>query len=256
MAKMIPLQRKEKVLELIRKNNICTIKELISKFNVSNTTIHRILNELEKEGLITKIRGGAKLAGPLLETRFNVRMKTNLTQKREIAKKALSFVKKGDSIFIDASTTCLIFAQELSRQNYQDLTIVTNAPFVVCELSKVPNITVVSTGGELQYQLNSLAGPLTLNFISNLHLDKAFVSVGGISIQKGLMTSQIFIVEVLQKVFEVTKEINVLVDSSKFYKLAMLTIAPLTRVDRIITDSKLPKHIVTEYEKLGIQVVV
>lgn len=254
---MIPIQRKEEILKLIKENNICTIEELTKRFNISNVTVHRILNELEEEGLVNKVRGGVKLVSPSLpEIRFNVRMRTNLAQKREIARKAVTFIKEGDSIFLDASTTCFIFAKEISRGNYSDLTVVTNSPFVVCELSQSPNIHVISTGGELQYQLNGLAGSLTLNFMASLHLDKAFVSAAGISLKKGLMTSQPFIVEVLQKAFEVANEINLLIDSSKFFKVAMLTIAPVTRVTRIISDSKLPKETIVECQRLGIEVVV
>jgi len=254
---MIPIERKEKILKLIKQNNICTIKELTKRFNISNVTVHRILNELEEEGLVNKVRGGVKLSSSSSpETRFNVRMRTNLTQKKEIARKALAFIKEGDSIFLDASTTCFIFAKEISKSKFSDLTVVTNAPFVVCELSKSPNIHVISTGGELQYRLNGLAGSLTLNFIASLHLDKAFVSAAGISREKGLMTSQPFIVEVLQKVFEVANEINLLIDSSKFSKLAMLTIAPVARVTRIISDSNLPKETIVKYQQLGIEIVV
>ena len=254
---MIPIQRKEEMLKLIKENNICTVEELTKRFNVSNVTVHRILNELEDEGLVNKVRGGVKLAtSSLPEIRFNVRMRTNFTQKREIGRKAVTFIREGDSIFLDASTTCFVFAKEISRGNYSDLTVVTNSPFVVCELSNYPNIHVVSTGGELQYQLNGLAGPLTLNFMASLHLDKAFVSAAGISLKKGLMTSQPFIVEVLQKSFEVANEINLLIDSSKFSKVAMLAIAPATRVTRIISDRKLPKEIIAQCQQSGIKIVV
>lgn len=253
---MIPIQRKEEMLKLIKKNNICTVEGLTKRFNISNVTVHRILNELEEEGWVNKVHGGVKLASSSLpEIRFNVRMRTSLAQKREIARKAVTFIKEGDSIFLDASTTCFVFAKEISRGNYSDLTVVTNSPFVTCELSKSPNIHVISTGGELQYPLNGLAGSLTLNFIAGLHLDKAFVSAAGISLEKGLMTSQPFIVEVLQKTFEVTNEINLLIDSSKFSKVAILTIAPVTRVTRIISDSKLPKEIIAESQRLGIEIV-
>lgn len=254
---MIPVQRKEKMLKLIKEDDICTVKELTKRFNVSNVTVHRVLNELEEEGLVDKVRGGVKLVTPSLpEIRFNVRMRTNLAQKREIARKAVIFIKEGDLIFLDASTTCFIFAKEICKGNYSDLTVVTNSPFVVCELSKSPNIHVISTGGELQYQLNGLAGSLTLNFMASLHLDKVFVSAAGISLRKGLMTSQPFIVEVLQKIFEVANEVNLLIDSSKFLKVAMLTITPATRVTRIISDSKLPKEIIAQCQQSGIKIVV
>lgn len=254
---MIPVQRKEEMLKLIKENDICTVKELTKRFNVSNVTVHRILNELEEKGLVNKVHGGAKLASPSLpEIRFNIRMRTNLAQKKEIAGKAVDFIKEGDSIFLDASTTCFAFAKEISRGNYSDLTVVTNSPFIICELSRSPNIHVISTGGELQYQLNGLAGSLTLNFMASLHLDKAFVSAAGISLKKGLMTSQPFIVEVLQKAFKVANEVNLLIDSSKFSKVAILIIAPVTHVTRIISDSKLPKETIAECQQSGIEIVV
>lgn len=254
---MIPLERKEKIFRLIKNNNICTVEELSKKFNVSKVTIHRVLNELEKEGFVMKIHGGAKLLNklPLME-RFDIRLRVNLKKKQEIAKKAVAFVKEGDSIFIDGSTSCFVFVKELSKHSYSNLTVVTNSPFVVCELSKFPNIHVISTGGELQYRLDALGGSMTINFISSLHLSKAFVCVSGISLERGLMTSQLVVLEVLQKVFEIVDEINVLMDSSKFSSQAMLTIIPATQVNCVISDSKLPKEIINQYEKLGVRIVV
>lgn len=254
---MIPIQRKEKIYKWIKGNKICTISELSNKFNVSNITIHRVLDELEEGKLVYKVRGGVKLITPSsIDKRFDVRMRTNIELKRNIARKAITFIKEGDSIFLDASTTCLIFAKEIIRKNYSDLTVVTNSSFVVCELSKSPNIHVISTGGELQYNLNGLAGTLTLNFLASLHLNKAFVSSAGISIERGLMTSQTFIVEIIQKVIEITKEINLLIDSSKFLRETILTIAPVTSVTRIVSDNKLPKETIAEYNRLGVEIVV
>ena len=254
---MIPIQRKEKIYEWIKGNKICTISDLSDKFSISKMTIHRILNELEEEKLVYKVHGGVKLTTSSFSgKRFDVRMKTNIAQKRDIARKAITFIKEDDSIFLDASTTCFIFAKEIIKNNFSNLTIVTNSSFVVCELSKSPNIHVISTGGELQYNLNGLAGILTLNFLASLNLDKAFISSGGISIERGLMTSQTFIVEVIQKVIEITKEINLLIDSSKFSKEEILTIAPVTSVTRIVSDNKLSKETITEYNRLGVEIVV
>ncbi|GAI58666.1 unnamed protein product, partial [marine sediment metagenome] len=78
--------------------------------------------------MVYKVRGGVKLiTSSSIDKKFDVRMRTNIELKRNIARKAITFIKEGDSIFLDASTTCLIFAKEIIRKNYSDLTVVTNS---------------------------------------------------------------------------------------------------------------------------------
>lgn len=123
-------------------------------------------------------------------------------------------------------------------------------------MSNLPHIHIISTGGELQYQLNGLAGSITNNFIQSVNFDKAFISGRGISINNGLSTLQPFIVEVLQKVIEVSREVNLLVDSSKFHRSGILNICSLNKITRIITDKETKNNVIKEIIKQGIECIL
>ena len=248
--------RKQKIKEILEEKNFCTIEYFVKKFNVSRVTIHRDLNDLEKQGYVKKVIGGAQFnREKISDLNFNKRLGMNILKKKEIAKKALKFISNGDSIFIDSSTTCFLFASEISSSNFSNISIVTNSPFAVCKLSNSPYIHIISTGGELQYQLNGLVGTITNNFIHNVNFDKAFISARGISVKNGLSTSQPYIVEVLQKVIEASREVNLLVDSSKFDRSGILKICSCNEITRIITDKYIDSDVMKEIREHGIECI-
>ena len=254
---MIPNQRRMSILEHLQKEKFSSVSELSSLFNVSPVTIHRDLIALEKEGDVLKIHGGATLVEKnKLEPRINVRLKRNREEKKEIAKKAARLVKDETSIFLDHSSTCIYLSREISSKNFRQLGLVTNSVIILSELEEKPNITLISTGGTLQRKWSALSGSYVLDFISKLNFDQIFISCGAISIERGLMTSFLFISEILKKASEVTRQINLLVDSSKFSKIGTFSIMPVAAVTRIITDKNLEPKITERLKKLGIELIM
>lgn len=254
---MIPNQRKMSIFEHLQKEKFSSISELSSLFNVSPVTIHRDLIELEKEGSVSKIHGGAMLVeNNKMEPRINVRLKRNLGEKKEIAEKAVRLINDETSIFLDHSSTCIYLAREILKRNYQNLVIVTNSVNVLTEMETSYNMNVISTGGTLQPKWSALTGPHALDFISKINFHQIFISCGGISIEKGLMTSFLFVSEILKKASGVAKQINLLVDSSKFFKVGTFSIMPVSAVHRIITDRKLDPELAERYRDLGIELFI
>jgi DeoR/GlpR family transcriptional regulator of sugar metabolism len=259
---MIPYQRRQKILDQLQKKKMCSVIELSKLLNVSEITIHRDLLNLEKDGFVTKVHGGAFLAKNTDESinkvdqSINVRLGRNVDEKREIAKKALCLIKDEISIFLDHSSTCIYLARELRFKKFQHLVVVTNSVKILDELEGHFNIHAVSTGGTLQHQWSALTGTYALDFMSRLNFEKIFVSCGAISIERGLMTSYSFVSEILKKASEVTREINLLVDSSKFSKVGTFSIIPIQKVNRIITDKNLDPNIVKKYVELGIEFII
>src|SRR5512141_2018704 len=104
---MIPSQRKMRIFQHLQKEKFSSVSELSNLFHVSPVTIHRDLIELEKSGSVSKIHGGAMLVeNGKLEPRVNVRLKRNMDEKREIARKAVKLIHDETSIFLDHSSTC------------------------------------------------------------------------------------------------------------------------------------------------------
>jgi len=254
---VLAVERKQEILGYIRRNRICSIDALASRFQVSRVTVHRILNGLEDEQLVTKVHGGVRLYDPsALETRFSIRLRTNRAQKEEIARKALRYVVDGDTIYVDSSTTCYQLVRALRHRHDLHLTVISSSPLVSYELAHARHISVISTGGELDHEVLSLTGQLTLEAIGRLQFDKAFVSVGAVALDRGLMTSKSFLADIIRRAMERAREVNLLADSSKFQRLAAQLIAPVNAVTRIISDGGLPADTIESLKALGVEVVV
>lgn len=253
---MMPSERRSVALRQIRKQGQCGIDELASLLNVSRVTVHRILDELESQGLVRKERGGVRANDEAdLEGRFDQRKSIDSELKREIAQKAISNIGERDAIFIDSSTTSYFFADALATAfpNYL-LTIVTNSPAVVWRLLDIPAFHVISAGGELDHRLTALTGPIAVDTISRLNFSKAFISPNAVSLQ-GIMTPHSSTSVILSQLLEKNVEVTLLAESPKFYRMAPLFIAPLSKLKRIITDSKLPAEIRDQYKDAGVEII-
>jgi DeoR family fructose operon transcriptional repressor len=259
---MIPYQRRQKIIEQLQKKKMCSVNELSKFLNVSDTTVHRDLITLKNTGFILKVHGGAVWVEDNIETnnklehRINVRLRREVEEKEEIAKKAAQLINDETSIFLDHSSTCIYLARELRLKKYQHLVLVTNSVRILDELEGHFTIHVISTGGALQHQWSALTGPYALDFILKLNFEQIFISCGAISTERGLMTSFPFVAEILKKASEVTQEINLLVDSSKFSKMGAFSVMPASQVSRIITDKKIDSKLAEKYRDLGIELII
>ncbi len=259
---MIPYQRRQRLIEHLQRKKMCSVNELSKLVDVSDTTIHRDLITLRNTGFVLKVHGGAVWVEDNIETnnkvehRINVRLRKEVEEKEEIAKKAAQLISDETSVFLDHSSTCIFLARELRLRKYQHLVLVTNSIKILDELEGHFTIHVISTGGALQHQWSALTGPYALDFISKLNFEQIFISCGAISTERGLMTSFPFVAEILKKASEVTREINLLVDSSKFSKMGAFSVMPASHVRRIITDKKIDFSLAEKYRDLGIELII
>lgn len=256
---MIPEQRRENIINKLKEKDIYTIDSLTKEFNVSRITIQRDINILEQRGLVSKVHGGVKLKikeGQSFETRFSVRLKSNYEKKLEIAQKALNYVIDGDTIFLDSSSTVFVFAKELFKRNFLDLNIITISPAIICEALLYPNLRVICTGGQLRHDFNMFFGAWVIDFLGKVNIDSSFISAAGISIDGEYTSSDIELANILSVVSSRSKEINLLVDSSKFSKIGMLNITTKNKHQRIITDKDVDKSIASRLKnKANIELV-
>jgi len=243
---MIPEERRRNILIKLRENDFLGIEGLASELNVSKITIVRDLQILKNSGLIEKIHGGVKLnekSASGFESRFFVRMQNNYSKKVEIAKKSLEFLKNKDTVFLDSSSTVFVFAQEIFSGSVEERNLITNSPAILVEALNKPNVNLISTGGELKQEFNIFGGDWVNEFLENLNIDAAFISAAGISSNLDITTNNKDLAGMLKTIFKKAKEINLLIDSTKFYKEGMLSIARISDCRRIITDKEISKEV-------------
>jgi len=246
--------RKEQVLEYIKGKKVCSIDELLDKFSVSVSTIHRDLNTLEREGRINKFYGKVTIKEE--SELYNSRIKLNVELKQRIAGKALQFVRNGDCIFLDNSTTAYYLADALCQSSIRNLLVVSNSALMIELFLNNNNIDFVSTGGKLHKDFNSFVGPQALKSIDDFNGTFFFFSTLSISLDGGI--SDVFSpdeIGVKKRMFENAKRSILLVDSTKFGKSSTVKCFDLQDVELIITDSSMNLPIIEEFQKIGVKLI-
>lgn len=234
---MLSAERKLKIAEIINQSGGIRTSELSDLFNVSEMTVLRDLATLEKQGILTRVYGGAVSARSLSkETPSVVREKIRITEKNKIASMAAQLIQDGDNIFLDGSTTTHALAKRL--ESFRSLKVVSIGLDILNELSSMEGIEVISPGGVLDKVTMNFLGRNTEDFLKDLNSDKAFISTSSLSIKAGLtepnprqaVVKKIMLENSLQKIL--------LIDSSKFEEVALNRICALEDLDVIITDNR------------------
>jgi len=236
---MIPTKRRQLILEYIQERDIVEIDEISKKFNISVPTVHRDLIQLEDEGFLRKVRGGAtSQTSKIYETSYLNRSRLFPEEKKSIAKYALRFIENDMSMMLDNSTTVLSLARMLG--GFHGLTVITYFQGIIHELSRPGyQISLVSTGGELNRTHLSLVGPIVEATLKDMHVRIAFISTSAVNPTLGIMHPYSDECRRKQLIIQAAEEVILLVDRSKFENTALNIVAPLSKIKRIITDRPL-----------------
>lgn len=239
---MIPEERRILLINRLKEKEIYKIEDIVKDFDVAKITILRDIEILKNMGLLERIHGGIKsveFANNIFEKKFNIRLKKSYSKKIEIAEKALSLIKDGQNIFLDSSTTVYVFSTRVFKKQLQDITVVTNSPAIFNEAMKYSNINIISTGGELRQDFNMLGGSWVIDFLEKINFDVSFISAAGVSEDGRITTANKELASILRVIFNRSKEINLLLDSTKCFRQGMIDISTLDNCNRIILDSEI-----------------
>ncbi len=189
----------------------------------------------------------------IVDAEQNLRDEMDL-RRRGIAIAAAELVEPGDVILIDGGqvTTCL--AEELA--NKHGFTVITNSVGVFDALRNCDDITLISTGGVLRHESGALIGPTAEAVLRDLRADRLFLAVSGASLAFGLSHTNLAEVTMKQAMIKAAREVILLADHTKFEQEAVVQIASLSVVNRLVTDSALPASLRLELSKLGLHIIV
>ncbi|BBU37928.1 DeoR/GlpR family DNA-binding transcription regulator [Aeribacillus composti] len=247
-------ERKEKIIEILKEKKAVKILSLSKMLKVTRETIRKDLYELEKEGLIKKIHGGAVLDLPNQESDYERRKTKNLEAKRAIAKEAAKHVEDGDIIYLDYGTTTYLLAEELLK--LKNITVVTNTIPIVNLLLRSDSVNLVILGGMVRKNEDSLYGPFASNNIKNIYVDIGFFGCGGIDSFSGITNHHIGETEISKEMMSHCQNKIILADHSKFGTTAFNQTATFSDVDIIITDKDIDEEIKSEILKHNVEVVI
>lgn len=251
----IGYMRKTYILKEIERQGAVSIADLAVTLKVSQMTIRRLLTDLENEGLIKKVHGGAVSAqGRSYEPPFILRSTRAVEQKIKIGAAAAELVEDGDCIAIDGGSTMAELAKKLL--NKHNLTIMTPSLRIANILLNQQDIRLILPGGIVRPGEATLVGDLVRQSFNGLFVDKLFLAVGCIDADKGFTEYNLDDVLVKQVMISNAKEIIVLADSSKFGRVAFAQIALLTDVKKLVTDAEPPENIMQKMKEAGVEVIL
>ena len=252
---MFPAERRREIERLVSTEGAISIAKLSDQFGVSEMTIHRDLKLLEDLGSIEKTRGGAVASRPyIVPTEYWKRLKSNEDLKIAIGNKALEFIEEGDTIYLDPGTTSLHLARVL--QGFNNLTVYTNGPAIVTELSKMSGVEVYSTGGLLSKSSMAYVGPDAERIISKIRPAKCFVGAHALTIANGVSDPFPMEASLKRMAVEVSQEVYLIVTPDKFGYVAPHISVPLEAIDIIITNDTAPEIFIKELEANKIHCVL
>ena len=230
---MFQNERYAKIYEILQQRGSVTVQYLEKQLYVSEATIRRDLDTMEKSGLLQRVWGGAMLRTVDKDIPSFVRLKSNQDKKEKIASVASLFLKSSTSIFFDSSTSCLPLVPYIAE--LKNIKVVTSSLKMSLELGQSTDAAVNLLGGAV-YEDYILSGHLAVNSVRQYHTDMMFFSCSGISSACGITSIEPKVVEVCQEMMKHTALKILLCDSTKVGKNALLRLADLGEVDYVIMD--------------------
>lgn len=233
---MLSEERHKIILDELNTKHSVTVQELMEILSSSESTIRRDLVELDSQGLLTKVHGGAVSKESKVNTRdFSVfaRKEINVDEKEYIAEYAASLIEDNDFVYLDAGTTTELLIKYIKAKN---AVFVTNAFLHAKKLSEAGFLTYI-LGGEIKLPTEAVVGEEALISLSKYHFTKGFWGANGISPNNGFSTPDIKEALIKKASMEHTQKCYILSDSSKFSQTSSVAFADFT--DATIITTKL-----------------
>ena len=246
------IRRADEIEKYILYQKNVSMKELYEKFDVSENTIRRDLKEILERGNVKKVYGGVIATERNSLISFEKRKVLNKELKEKIASKVAKYIKDGDVIYIDSGTTTLELIDVIKDKK---VTVFTNNLNFINAAIPYKNIKVMCLSGKLKREINSFVGDEALNMLKNFNIDKAFMAASGVSIKFGITNSSAEETRIKQMAIRKSLEVFLLVDSTKFGKVGMVTFSDFDNIDYIVSDKIKNKYIEFFNEK-NIEILV
>ena len=234
---MLAIERRNVILSKLAQDGKVIVADLSRDFGVTEETIRRDLEKLDKDGLAKKTYGGAVATQTMnTDLPFSVRKRANVDRKQRIAQKIGEMIHDGDYIMLDASSTAIFVTKYInSRKN---ITLITNSVEILLELADKEGWNVLSTGGALKEGALAMVGTTAEKMIRGFHVDLAVCSSKGFDMNMGVTDSNEKDCQIKQAIFSAANRKVLAVDGTKFDKISFVKVCDVADIDTVVTDEK------------------
>ncbi|MFS0726461.1 DeoR/GlpR family DNA-binding transcription regulator [Paenibacillus sp. 1P07SE] len=247
--------RRDAIIGILQESGTLTTAQLIERFGVSEATARRDLETLEQEKKLIRTFGGAVLESVRTEIPFYAKLELHPEEKKEIADKAMTLIQDGEVIGLTGGSTTMAIAKRLQQRHFSNLTVVTNAVNLAYELTGLPGIQLMVTGGIARTQSFELSGPLADHALSQVTISRSFIGADGVSVMRGITTFNELEAQTNRVMIAQSIDSYVVADHSKLNNSSVFCIRPLDAVTAIITDSKAGKELSQPFLQAGIRFI-
>ena len=251
---MLARERQNRILEMVKNGGAVTTSGLVKKFGVSIETIRKDLLLMERQGLLSRVHGGAIAKNSLKQfPALRERNKEYIEQKKSIAYTAVQMIQNGEIIGVDVGSTAIHVANAI-KESLKKVTVVTHSLDVFDILKETDGVRVILCGGQFMASENTFYGPLTLEMFSRLRMNKIFLFPAIVSLRRGICNNSADMCMVQKQMIASADEVYILADSSKFEKTALYKLDDMKEEYKYITDPDLSDELKTLYRENAMQI--
>jgi DeoR/GlpR family transcriptional regulator of sugar metabolism len=250
----LKVERLDRIQALISERGSATVQELSNLFGVSEATIRRDLESLNRQGLVRRTHGGAVRAAkapkepPMLQ-----RVSEQAAEKKRIGKAAADLIRDGETVFLGSGTTVIEIARHLPAEI--SLTVITNSLPVVNELANHPGIELIVIGGMLRKTELSMVGHVAEQAVREFRADRVFMGMYAIDAERGFTNDYPPEIMTDRAILGIARQVVIVADHAKFCRVSSMLVAPVTSANLIITDTATPTEIIEQLRDLGVEVL-
>lgn len=240
---------------LLQAHHRVSTDTLADEFGVSRETVRRDLLELEGEGHVKRVHGGAVLPHPAAEEPFQERMNLHLNEKKAIAKHAIKLLKPGQCVMIDAGTTTSVFARELAK--VPNLLVVTNSIEIVTTLHQSDHgVQVLLVGGRMVSDVPATYGEFSLADIARFNADVAVLSPVAFHSEQGATSYDIHEAEIARAMITQSHKVIMLADHTKLETTSRVQYCTPAEVDILVTSAGAEPEDLDALRKKGLKEII
>nr|WP_277626270.1 DeoR/GlpR family DNA-binding transcription regulator [Arsenicicoccus piscis] len=238
-CRRVKVERHEAVLVALRTQGMCSVPGLAATLAVSEATVRRDLAELEQQGRLQRVHGGATAVDPMHRPEEPVpfaRVVLNAKRQKEaIARRAAALVADGDVVLLDIGTTTMLLARALRGR---EITVVTSSLAVLDELRHDDHVEVILLGGVVRRSYHSLVGVLTEDALRQVRASIAFLGASGINAAGEFLDTTVVEVPVKRAMMRAADRTVLLADHTKVPGHGTIVVGSLALVDTVVTDDQ------------------
>jgi DeoR/GlpR family transcriptional regulator of sugar metabolism len=248
------LERQEQLLKFVEQKQRATVEQICQQFSISPATARRDLESLAERGQVERFHGGAKAVRqappepPVLQ-----RAAEQEAEKKRIGRAAAELIEDGETVFLSSGTTVLEVARNLRHR--RNLTVITNSLPVINTLANIPEITLICLGGLLRQSEMSMIGHITEQSLTQVHAHKIIIGIRALDVEHGLTNDYLPETMTDRAILARGGEVIIVADHTKFGRVSTAFVAPITVINKLVTNAEAPSDFIEALTAKGIEVI-